>query len=66
MTTRRDFLKSSGMLVVGFSAMSIAPASAFDEAMVQATGQGPGMLFTDASSTLMSVAPATGGRTFRA
>ena len=42
MTTRRDFLKSSGMLVVGFSAMSIAPASAFDEAMVQATGQGPG------------------------
>ncbi len=42
MTTRRDFLKSSGMLVVGFSAMSIAPASAFDEAMVHATSQGPG------------------------
>ena len=42
MTTRRDFLKSSGMLVVGFSAMSISPASAFDEALVQATGQGPG------------------------
>jgi nicotinate dehydrogenase subunit B len=42
MTTRRDFLKSSGMLVVGFSAMSIAPASAFDEALVQAAGQGPG------------------------
>ena len=27
--TRRDFLKSSGMLVVGFSAVSIAPADAF-------------------------------------
>jgi CO/xanthine dehydrogenase Mo-binding subunit len=32
MTTRRDFLKSSGALVVGFSAMSVAPAYPFDAA----------------------------------
>ena len=32
MKTRRDFLKSSGMLVVGVSAMSVADASAFDAA----------------------------------
>jgi len=30
MSTRRDFLKSSGMLVVGFGAMSVAPRGAFD------------------------------------
>jgi nicotinate dehydrogenase subunit B len=42
MTSRRDFLKSSGMLVVGFSAISIAPASAFDEGMLERAGQGPG------------------------
>ncbi len=41
MTTRRDFLKSSGMLVVGISAMSIAPTGAIDRTMLQA-GQGPG------------------------
>ena len=41
MTTRRDFLKSSGMLVVGISAMSIAPTGAIDGTMLQA-GQGPG------------------------
>jgi nicotinate dehydrogenase subunit B len=41
MTTRRDFLKSSGMLVVGVSAMSIARAYEF-EAAGQAGGQGAG------------------------
>ena len=41
MTTRRDFLKSSGMLVVGISAMSIAPTGAIDRTMLQ-PGQGPG------------------------
>ena len=30
MSTRRDFLKSSGMLVVGFGAMSVAPRGAID------------------------------------
>jgi nicotinate dehydrogenase subunit B len=32
MTTRRDFLKSSGMLVVGFSALSVAHANPLDPA----------------------------------
>jgi nicotinate dehydrogenase subunit B len=41
MTTRRDFLKSSGMLVVGFSAMSAAPGYAFDS-VEQAAGQSAG------------------------
>ena len=41
MTTRRDFLKSSGMLVVGVSAMSIARAYEF-EAAWQSAGQGAG------------------------
>jgi CO/xanthine dehydrogenase Mo-binding subunit len=30
MNTRRDFIKNSGMLVVGFGAMSVVPAGAFD------------------------------------
>jgi nicotinate dehydrogenase subunit B len=40
MTTRRDFLKSSGMLVVGVSAMSVAHVSPFDAAE-QVTAAGP-------------------------
>ena len=39
MTTRRDFLKSSGMLVVGWS---VAHAYDFDVAAGQTAGQGPG------------------------
>src|SRR5688500_5775361 len=39
MTTRRDFLKSSGMLVVGISAMSISP---FEADPAAAAGQGAG------------------------
>ena len=43
MTTRRDFLKSSGALVVGFSAMSVAPAYPFDAAaQAEAVRQGAG------------------------
>ena len=41
MTTRRDFIKTSGMLVVGISAMSITPASGVEAVLLQA-GQGPG------------------------
>ena len=41
MTTRRDFLKSSGALVVGFGAMSVAPAYPFDAAQ-DAARLGPG------------------------
>jgi CO/xanthine dehydrogenase Mo-binding subunit len=41
MTTRRDFIKTSGMLVVGVSAMSMTPASGV-EAVLLPTGQGPG------------------------
>ena len=40
MSTRRDFIKTSGMLVVGISAMSIAPVSVIGE--TQQTGLGPG------------------------
>ena len=40
MTTRRDFIKSSGMLVVGVSAMSAAQASFF-EAGAQTSASGP-------------------------
>jgi CO/xanthine dehydrogenase Mo-binding subunit len=40
MTTRRDFLKSSGVLVVGVSAMSLAHGSPLDGAE-QASGPGP-------------------------
>ena len=39
MTTRRDFLKSSGWLVVGVSAMSVAPNDLF--AFEQASAAGP-------------------------
>jgi nicotinate dehydrogenase subunit B len=39
--TRRDFLKGSGVLVVGFSAMTIAPAGAFADAVAQAGAAGP-------------------------
>jgi nicotinate dehydrogenase subunit B len=43
MTTRRDFLKGSGMLVVGFSAMSVARVNAFDVAGdAVSAGQTPG------------------------
>ena len=41
MTTRRDFLKSSGALVVGFSAISVAPGYAIDAAQ-DAVRLGPG------------------------
>jgi nicotinate dehydrogenase subunit B len=40
MTTRRDFIKTSGMLVVGVSALSVAHANLF-AAAEQATGAGP-------------------------
>ena len=40
-TTRRDFLKSSGMLVVGLSVASVASATPFDAAREQAPGAGP-------------------------
>src|SRR5687768_12420872 len=42
MTTRRDFLKSSGMLVVGISAMPVAHAFDFDAAAPQAASQTAG------------------------
>src|SRR5688500_13360937 len=42
MTTRRDFLKSSGMLVVGFSAMSLSNPFDADAAQASAGGQGVG------------------------
>lgn len=43
MTSRRDFLKSSGMLVVGFSAMPVTQAFDLDAARGQvAAGQTPG------------------------
>ena len=43
MTTRRDFLKSSGALVVGFSAISVAPGYPFDAvAQAEAVQQGAG------------------------
>ena len=41
MTTRRDFIKTSGMLVVGISAIAMAPVRGVDETLLQA-GQGPG------------------------
>src|SRR5687768_12791184 len=42
MTTRRDFLKSSGMLVVGFSAMSLGSPFDADATQAAAAGQGVG------------------------
>src|SRR5262245_8676832 len=39
--TRRDFLKSSGALVVGFSALSMTPADAFTAGIDQASAGGP-------------------------
>ena len=39
--SRRDFLKTSGFLVVGFSAMAVAPGSPIAEVMLSAA-QGPG------------------------
>jgi nicotinate dehydrogenase subunit B len=39
--TRRDFLKSSGALVVGFSALSMAPAETFVVDAEQAAAAGP-------------------------
>jgi len=41
-TSRRDFLKTSGLLVVGFSAMAVAPGSPLVEVMLGAAqGAGP-------------------------
>ena len=41
-TTRRDFLKTSGLLVVGFSALSAAPGHPLAEAVLGAAqGAGP-------------------------
>jgi CO/xanthine dehydrogenase Mo-binding subunit len=41
MTSRRDFLKSSGVLVVGIGALSVAPTDGFALAAHQPAGPGP-------------------------